>query len=230
MPCAQAHEMNGDTPSELALASERETCSQAKQAIRRQTPRYKRESTGMAHSVLESTLNTAATAARTSGNPMLFLNRLEAIHDNWHRRTFNARALGFLVFHWFVVEAFKSARCPSLWAGGIRAFTPANFANFGWRYNVTTRVRADDIDSFATFSLGVETWHNEAHMAVGQAFGIADDMMNPRVNIYYREFWRLHYFIDDRFVMELRRYDTRGNIRQKIDRLAQNQHANLYRI
>ncbi len=67
-------------------------------------------------------------------------------------------------------------------------------------------------------------------MAVGDAFGITNDMMNPRVNIYYREFWRLHYFINDKFLEELRRYDPAGSVTQKIGRLEQNQHANLYRI
>jgi hypothetical protein len=184
----------------------------------------------MAHSILETSLNSAATDARNAGNPMLFLNRLEPIHDNWHRRTFNARGLGFLSFHWFVIEAFKRANCPSLWSGGVRPFRPADFTNFGWSYNVTVRARGNDINSLASFSLSIESWHNDAHMAVGQAFGIEDDMMNPRVNIYYREFWRLHYFINDRFLAELRRYDSSGTVTQKMNRLEQNQHNNLYRI
>jgi len=184
----------------------------------------------LAHSILENALDAAATQARNNGNPILFLNRLEPIHANWHNRSFNMRGLGFLSFHWFVIQAFQRARCPSLWAGGIRPFRTVDFTNFGWRYNVTVRARLMDIDSLANFSRAVETWHNDAHMAVGQAFGIENDMMNPRVNIYYREFWRLHYFIDDRFVAELRRYDTAGSVAQKIERLEQNQHANLFRI
>ena len=142
----------------------------------------------------------------------------------------NARGLGFLSFHWFVIETFKRANCPSLWSGGIRSFRLVDFTNFGWSYNVTARARANDINSLASFSLAIESWHNDAHMAVGQAFGIADEMMNPRVNIYYREFWRLHYFINDKFLAELRRYDSSGTVSQKINRLEQNQHSNLYRI
>lgn len=184
----------------------------------------------MAHTILENNLNTAAADARNSGNPLLFLNRLEPIHDNWHRRTFSARGLGFLSFHWFVIEAFKRARCPSLWAGGIRPFRAVDFTNFGWSYNVTARAQANDIDSLAGVSLAIESWHNDAHMAVGEAFGIANDMMNPRVNIYYREFWRLHYFINDKFLAQLRRYDSGGTDNQKMGRLEQNQHGNLYRI
>ena len=161
---------------------------------------------------------------------MLFLNQLESIHENWHRRTFNARALGFLSFHWFVIESFRNARCPSLWAGGVRAFRRVDFTYFGWPYNVTNRAQSNDIDSLASFSLEIESWHNDAHMAIGQQFGITDDMMNPRVNIYYREFWRLHYFINDRFLVELRRYDSSGAVNQKIARLQQNQHTNIHRI
>lgn len=184
----------------------------------------------MAHSIIESVLNSAANDARSAGNPMLFLNRLEPMHDNWHRRTFSARGLGFLTFHWRVIEAFKQARGPSLWGSGVRPYTTANFASFGWPYNVTVRARAGDIGSLATFSNAMETWHNDAHMAVGEASGIGNDMMDPRVNIYYREFWRLHYFINDRFTAELRRYDAGGSVVQKMNRLEQNQHANLFRI
>ena len=184
----------------------------------------------MAHTILVDTLKTDADAAHTSGNPILFLNRLESVHPNWHGRTFNARGLGFLSFHWHVIEAFKRAGCSALWTGGIRAFRNTDFTSFGWSYNVTTRARADDINSLADFSLAIETWHGDAHMAVGTAFGIADDMMNPRVNIYYREFWRLHYFINDRFLRELRRYDSSGTVMKKIERLETDQHANVHRI
>ena len=184
----------------------------------------------MAHSILEQNLKDAAKNAKNSGNPMLFLNRLEAIHPNWHNRTFAARGLGFLTFHWWVIETFKDARCPSLWTGGIHAFSAANVTSFGWPYNVTVRANAGDIASLADFSLAMERWHNDAHMAVGDAFGITNDMMNPAANSYYREFWRLHYFINGKFLAQLRRYDSSGSVSQKIARLEQNQHSNLYRI
>lgn len=184
----------------------------------------------MAHSILESSLSAAATDAKNSGNPILFLNRFEPMHFNWHSRTFSARGLGFLTYHWFVIENFKRAGGPSLWSGGIRAFRPADFTNFGWSYNVTSSATAGDIDSLAAFSVAIEGWHNDAHMAVGEAFGIAMDMMDPRANIYYREFWRLHYFINGKFLTQLRRYDSTGTVNQKMARLKQNQHTNLHRI
>ncbi len=184
----------------------------------------------MAHTLLTASLESAADSALDAGNPMLFLNRLEPIHQNWHQRTFNARRLGFLVFHWTVIEEFKRAKCASLWTGGVRPFRPKDFTDFGWSYNVAARASNGDIDSLADFSLAIESWHNDAHMAVGTAFVIEDDMMNPRVNIYYREFWRLHYFINARFIRELRRYDPTGSVVKKIERLENNQHTNLHRI
>jgi len=184
----------------------------------------------MSHSILTASLTSAANSSLDAGNPMLFLDQLESIHQNWHQRTFNARRLGFLVFHWTVVEAFKRAKCPSVWTGGIRPFRPKDFTDFGWSYNVTIRATNKDIDSLADFSLAIESWHNDAHMAVGNAFGIANDMMDPRVNIYHREFWRLHYFINTKFLRELRRYDSSGSATKKIERLEADQHMNLHRI
>ena len=184
----------------------------------------------MAHSVLVDSLKTAANSARSQGNPLFFLNKLESIHANWHSRTFTARRLGFLIFHWQVIEFFKLARCPQLWSGGIRPFRSADFTNFGSSYPVTVRAKPADINSLANFSIAVETWHNDAHMAVGMAFNIENDMMNPSVNIYYREFWRLHYFINDKFLQELRRYDSAGSVTKKIDLIEANQHPELHRI
>ena len=184
----------------------------------------------MPHSILTTSLKSAADRSLDAGNPMLFLSQLEAIHQNWHRRTFSARRLGFLVFHWSVIEEFKRAKCPSIWTGGIRPFRPKDFKDFGWPYDVTVRAASKDIDSFAGFSMAIESWHNDAHMAVGTAFGIADDMMDPRVNIYHREFWRLHYFINSKFLPELRRFDSSGSDTKKMNQLETDQHMNLFRI
>jgi hypothetical protein len=184
----------------------------------------------MAHSMLRTSLKAAADAARTAADPMVFLNRLESIHPAWHLRTFVARRYGFLTFHWVVIEEFKRAKCPSLWPSGIRAFTAADFTTFGWPYNVTSQARANDFASLATFSTDMEAWHNDAHMAVGMYFNIEDEMMNPAQNIYRPQFWRLHYFINGKFLAELRRYDSTGSAKAKIGRLETAQHANLYRI
>lgn len=184
----------------------------------------------MAHSIFVTTLQTAARAARAAGNPLQFLNQLESGHANWHGRTFGARALGFLTFHWTVIKYFRSAGCPTLWSGGVRPFREVDFAGFGWPYDVTARAANGNFQSLADFSRAIETWHNEAHMAVGMAFNIANDMMDPRVNIYYREFWRLHYFINGRYLAELRRYDAKGGPVAKIERLEATHHARLNEV
>ena len=184
----------------------------------------------MSHSLLVSALESAAQDVRASGNPMLFLNRLESTHPNWHNRTYQARGMGFLSFHWQVVQSFKDARCPSLWSNGVKPFTTSDFKKFGWPYSVTARARAGDFQSLADFSIATENWHNDAHMAVGRAFGIENEMMDPAANIYYREFWRLHDFINSKLRVELRRYDSAGSEAQKIDRLETAHHSTLFKI
>lgn len=184
----------------------------------------------MAHSMLITALETAARDARSAGNAMLFLNRLESNHTNWHNRSLSARGLGFLIYHWYVIKSFRQARAANLWTGGIRPFRPVDFANFGWPYDVSASAHSGDFASLADFSIAIETWHNDAHMAVGVAFGIADEMMNPSINIYHREFWRLHYFINNRFLTEIRRFDSAGSVAQKVQRLETSHHGDLYRV
>jgi len=141
----------------------------------------------------------------------------------------NARPLGFLLYHWHVIRAFETAGGPRFVGGGsIAPYTPANFAAFGWPYNVTAETSAGDVDSLADFSFEIEMWHNDAHMAIGMA--TETPMMDPEENIWYLPFWRLHYFIDARFIQQLRRFDTRGTVRRKIRRLVARQHSDVARI
>ena len=184
----------------------------------------------MAHSFLITALDNARREATQSRDPLRFLSRLESIHPGWHQTPFTARSLGFFSFHWYVIDAFKKAKGPQLWSGGVRAFTRANFRTFGWPYDVTLRAKDGDIASLAAFSQAVERWHGQAHMAVGMAIGRETEMMDPAQNIYLREFWRLHYFINGRFLPELRRYDTSGTARAKIERLGTEHHAELGQI
>jgi hypothetical protein len=184
----------------------------------------------MAHSFLVHALQQAADTARADGDPMEFLTDLAPIHVSWHRTTFAARRLGFLSFHWHVIEAFKRARGPSMWPGGVRAFALADFRRFGWPYNVNAPVSGGDVDSLAACSLAIESWHNDAHMAVGMAIGAEAQMMDPARNISLREFWRLHYFINARFEAALRRYDGQGSIARKLEKLERDHHAMLGRI
>ena len=184
----------------------------------------------MAHSFLITALETARREAIQSRDAMRFLSRLEAIHPGWHQTPFAARSLGFLTFHWYVVDEFKKAKAPKLWSDGVRPFTRADFRRFGWPYDVTSRAKDGDFESLASFSSAIERWHNQAHMAVGMSIGRDVEMMDPAQNIYLREFWRLHYFINARFLSELRRYDSSGNARAKITRLGTDHHAALGQI
>ncbi len=184
----------------------------------------------MAHSILETALDSAAKTSLDNNNPMLFLNGLEAIHTNWHRRRFDARGMGFLIFHWNVIERFRRCKGPTTWNGGVKSFRPADFTKFGASYTVTTHAREGDLESVAAFSLEAERWHNDAHMAIGMEFGIENEMMDPAVNIYYREFWRLHYFINDRFVRELKKFDRAGAPPAKIRGIEENHHNDVHKI
>jgi hypothetical protein len=66
---------------------------------------------------------------------------------------------------------------------------------------------AGDLRGLADYSLALERWHNvEGHMVVGMVTGRGEDMMNPLVNIFFPEFWRLHYFINERFEEQLATY------------------------
>ena len=184
----------------------------------------------MAHSFFITALENARREALQSHDAVRFLSRLESIHPAWHQTPFVARSLGFLSFHWYLGEEFKKAKGPQLWPGGIKPFTRADFKRVGWPYNVTLRAKNDDVASLAAFSLAIEKWHNQAHMAIGMDIRREDEMMNPALNIYLREFWRLHYFINARFLPELRKYDTSGTARTKIERLGTQHEPELGRI
>ncbi len=184
----------------------------------------------MAHSFVINTLQQIAANARRNSSPIDFLDSFSSLHLSWHQGAFSTRRVGFLLYHWHVIEGFKTARGPSLWRGGIRAFTRRNFSDMGSPYSVTTRVLEGDIQSLMDFSREIEGWHNEAHMAVGMSIGRENEMMDPLNNIYIREFWRLHYFINARFLEALRRYDPAGSVSVKIDRIEEQHHSIVGRV
>jgi hypothetical protein len=183
----------------------------------------------MAHTFTTIALSRLGREARRRDDPSYFLDRFGPMHRRWHSLSSNARPLGFLLYHWHVIQAFKIAGGPRFVGGGsITPYTPANFAAFGWPYNVTAQASAGDVDSLANFSFEIEMWHNDAHMAIGMATDTP--MMDPEENIWYLPFWRLHYFIDARFIQQLRRFDTRGTVRRRVRRLVARQHSDVARI
>lgn len=142
-----------------------------------------------------STPGTTATA---------FFKKLGPIHGQWHTaNNHGTQSIGFLLFHWELIQRFKAVGGPAHF-GGVTPFTTAQFTQFGQPYNVTTVVKANDINSLEQFSNDLEDWHNNAHMAVGMAFHI--NLMNPKTNIKLVQFWQLHYFINARFDEKLAKY------------------------
>jgi len=155
-----------------------------------------------------------------------FLNGLGPIHVAWHT---NPVTHGFLLFHWDLIKQFKSVGGPKQF-GSIKAFTAAQLANFGAPYNVNVTVGQGDIAGLRNFSLAIQQWHNGAHMEIQNATGL--NMMDAGTNIFLREFWQLHYFINARFERKLRSYRSSSNqsIPNVIAQIESNQHSSVPRI
>jgi hypothetical protein len=76
----------------------------------------------------------------------------------------------------------------------------------------------DTLIELANFSDSIESWHNTAHMQIGMATGTP--MMDPRQNIFFRPFWRLHLYIDGMFQTVLKQYGNRQHPNQFVDATA----------
>ena len=147
----------------------------------------------------------------SAGDWKTFIRTLGPVHAQWHvEHNQGIATLGFLLFHWELIERFKKAGADAGLGGlhGIQPFTEAQFSSFGRPYNVTVQVQAGSVTSFETFSGDLEAWHNDAHMAVGMA--THHNLMNPRTNVRRPEFWQLHYFINVKFEEQLHRYGGAG--------------------
>lgn len=178
----------------------------------------------MSHSPIIIAINGYASDAIKKNNPLLFLQEFGPLHKRWHTTALRNN-LGFLLFHWHVVTAFRKCHADQIWPGGVQPFTLADWTQFGWPYNLPMNVNAGDFDSLAAFSASIENWHNEAHMAVENA--THEDMMNTLTNVLLRNFWRLHYFIDARFMEALAAYDGKGSAQQQISRIEKKYHTRL---
>lgn len=181
----------------------------------------------MSHSFTVDALNKIGDDAKKSGNAMDFLHNLGPIHQKWHMGAFATRRIGFLLFHEHVIENLKKCGGPAMF-GGVKAYTPANFKTFGHPYDVIAKATNGNLNSLADFSLEIEGWHNEAHMAIGMATGV--DMMDPLTNINHVEFWRLHYFINAKFFQQLKRYDPAGSNKTRVANIEQLHHSDVGRV
>ena len=60
---------------------------------------------------------------------------------------------------------------------------------------------SQSLGDLENYSAAVEGWHNDAHMIIGEVTGL--DMMDPLANVFFTEFWNLHFFINERFEEQL---------------------------
>jgi hypothetical protein len=144
-------------------------------------------------------------AAKPGTTGRQFLSNLSPIHADWHH---SSRTIGFFLFHWECILRFKSTHADAE-LGGIAPFTLTDFQGFNVPYDAQETIATDDIGSVENFSQDVERWHNNAHMLIGMALG--ENLMDPRTNIFYADFWRLHYFINDQFLDALAKYKPTGS-------------------
>ena len=150
--------------------------------------------------------------AQAAGNSWLFLEELGPLHERWHSVPRTARTVGFLLFHWHVVQDFKTLKLDKTM--NARAYTEDDFGAGGqfdqadWKSHMGDVQDAADLDGLVRYSEAIESWHNEAHMVIGDATGAP--MMQPRINIFYRPFWGLHFFINEKFTTQLGSY-ARGS-------------------
>lgn len=158
----------------------------------------------MAHSPTRDSL--AGLASASAGDPTGFLEGLSDIHDDWHSEF--TRTYGFLLFHARVVRYFTQIVGPVL-NPPITAYTAPDLQNMNvqpFQFNVAA---VDTLSELASLSSAIEGWHNTAHTRIGSATGAP--MIDPRQNIYFRPFWRLHFYIEDVFQAALAQYASRNH-------------------
>jgi len=145
------------------------------------------------------------------GTPVAtFLKKLGPIHTKWHTaHNSGTGKSGFLLFHWELIKRFKAVGGPAHF-GGVTPFTTADFVSFSAPYDVNVTVTKKNLVRLEEFSSDVELWHNNAHMAVGMAFH--KNLMNPKTNVRLVQFWKLHYFINDRFEEKLADFEPGASI------------------
>lgn len=164
----------------------------------------------MAHSVFRDRL--IALANETADNPSGFLEGLSDIHADWHG--VEVPTYGFLLFHHRVVRYYNSIVNAQL-NPPVTAFTAADFKNMNVQPFADKTTNIDTLVEMADFSDSVQSWHNTAHMQIGMATGAP--MMDPRQNVFFRPFWRLHYYIEKLFQTVLLQYGNKQHPGQFVD-------------
>lgn len=154
----------------------------------------------MAHENTRDALITIAN--NNNGDPLGFLEAFSPIHRDWHGPE---RTYGFLLFHHRLVRYFK-AIVNSQINPPVAPFTKAEFSGMGITQFEGNPEKIASLNDLEAFSTNIEGWHNGAHARIQVATGVP--MMNAAENIFYREFWQLHLFIDERFEARLQQYEA----------------------
>jgi hypothetical protein len=153
----------------------------------------------MAHEPTRDAL--IALANDTATNPAGFLEGLSDIHDEWHQPF--GRTYGFLLFHFRVVRYFIDIVGPVL-NPAIAPYAKADFQAMNHDEFDGDTAGVETLQGLADFSSAIESWHNITHARIAAATGTP--MMDPRQNIYFRPFWRLHTYIDNLFQVVIQQY------------------------
>ncbi len=156
----------------------------------------------MAHSPMRDRL--VAIASSNAGDPGGFLEDLSDLHDDWHREF--VRSYGFLLFHTRVVRYFNTIVNAPL-QPPVAAYTANDLQGMGIAPFGGNLANVDTLAELVSFSNAIESWHNTAHGRLATATGTP--MGDPRQNIFFRPFWRLHLYIDGFFEQVLRQYGNR---------------------
>jgi hypothetical protein len=143
-------------------------------------------------------MENSANYAKSQGNPWLFLDGISSLHVEWHSDPSTGRAIGFLLFHWHLIEHFRDLHLDQYVRPYYASyFNPGGrFGNQGadWDDSMGSVEPAANIDDLVNNSAAVESWHNSMHHIIEQNTGVP--MMDAARNIYYEEFWSFHFFIN----------------------------------
>lgn len=160
------------------------------------------------HSAILIRLQQFENDAKNTNNPRLFLTELGPLHNSWHRNSAVRRRIGFLIFHWHVIEHFETLGLKQIL--NVKPYSISDFSQGGkfasadWNSAMSTAPQSKSIQDLESYSAQIEAWHGDAHMEIGMAENIP--MMDPLVNINFTQFWNLHYFINAKFKDELQSY------------------------
>lgn len=160
------------------------------------------------HSVTLNQLQSFEAQARQQGRPRRYLELLSPLHALWHARA--PRRVGFLLFHWHVIEHFSAVGLTQ--ELGVHADTVGDFSAGGrfaaadWVESMRGVEDSTNLSELVMYSRAIEGWHNESHMVIGEVTGL--DMMDARANVFFAEFWNLHFFINASFEEQARAYAT----------------------